>query len=60
MSKFKVGQTIKTSNAEVGTIIEKHPIISEAWNVKIVHKFGKETEEAIEYYFEEELSTKTQ
>lgn len=55
MTNFKVGQKVKTQNAEVGKIIEKHPVISEAWNIKINRKFGKEIEEVIEYYFEEEL-----
>lgn len=56
VSKFKVGQKVKTSNAEIGKIVEKHPVISESWNVKIERKFGKEIEKATEYYFEEELT----
>jgi len=55
MTNFKVGQKVKTSNAEVGKIIEKHPVISEAWNIKIERKFGKEIESVTEYYFEEEI-----
>ena len=38
MSNFKVGQKVKTSNAEVGVIVSKHPVISEAWNIKIERK----------------------
>jgi len=55
MSNFKVGQKVKTSNAEVGIIVSKHPVISEAWNIKIERKFGKEIESVTEYYFEEEI-----
>lgn len=54
-SKFAIGQKVKTSNAEVGIIVSKHPVISEAWNIKIERKFGKEIESVTEYYFEEEI-----
>lgn len=56
MPNFKVGQKVKTQNAKVGKIIEKHPTISEAWNVEIERKFKGEKEKAIEYYFEEEIT----
>lgn len=56
MPKFKIGQKVKTSNVEIGIIVEKHPNISEAWNVKIERKFKGEKEKVIEYYFEEEIT----
>lgn len=58
MQKFKVGQKVKTQNAEVGVIVSKHPVISEAWNIEIERKFKDGKEKVIEYYFEEELIIK--
>lgn len=56
MTNFKVGQKVKTQNAEIGKIVEKHPTISEAWNVEIERKFKDGKEKVTEYYFEEEIT----